>query len=403
MKKKILILTSIYPGKNISKDFTPVVHYFAKEWIKMGHEVITIHNVAYYPRLFYFLSALFSKLIASYTGTNIPVKRIDEKIEYILEGVKVFRLPMFKKKPHSKFSKKVIQKQVSSIQEIVDEISFQPDVIVGHWVNPQLELIYELKKNNKKSITSMVMHSSGESLLKLYPNNYKQLVQSIDVWGFRSQPIKVNFKNIFGEQKNIFMCYSGIPKEYTELNTVKRFNKTLNSFIYVGTLIKRKYPDQIIEALALSNYKDNFLLNYVGHGNESKKIVNQIKNKCYSNNVKLLGRVTRNEVQILLQNSDCFIMISENEAYGLVYLEAMAAGCITIASRGEGFDGVIKDGVNGFLCEAGNANELSEILNKINLLSTEEKTAISTKAMETAKNLTDFNAAKMYIDNLTLH
>lgn len=46
--------------------------------------------------------------------------------------------------------------------------------------------------------------------------------------------------------------------------------------------------------------------------------------------------------------SDCFIMISKNEAFGLVYLEAMSAGCITIASRGEGFDGVIIHGVNGF-------------------------------------------------------
>ena len=42
-------------------------------------------------------------------------------------------------------------------------------------------------------------------------------------------------------------------------------------------------------------------------------------------------------------------MISQGEAFGLVYLEAMARGCITIASRGEGFDGIIKDGINGFL------------------------------------------------------
>ena len=38
-------------------------------------------------------------------------------------------------------------------------------------------------------------------------------------------------------------------------------------------------------------------------------------------------------------------MISELETFGLVYIEAMAAGCITIASRNEGFDGIIKDGV----------------------------------------------------------
>ena len=42
-------------------------------------------------------------------------------------------------------------------------------------------------------------------------------------------------------------------------------------------------------------------------------------------------------------------MISKNEAFGLVYLEAMLAGCI-VASR-NGIDGIIIDGYNGFLCD----------------------------------------------------
>ena len=43
-----------------------------------------------------------------------------------------------------------------------------------------------------------------------------------------------------------------------------------------------------------------------------------------------------------------WIMISKNETFGLVYLEAMARGCITIGSRNQGIDGVINHGVNGF-------------------------------------------------------
>ena len=58
----------------------------------------------------------------------------------------------------------------------------------------------------------------------------------------------------------------------------------------------------------------------------------------------------REEVIRQMDNHDVFVMISRNETFGLVYLEAMARGCITIASRNEGFDGVIEHGVNGFLC-----------------------------------------------------
>ena len=64
----------------------------------------------------------------------------------------------------------------------------------------------------------------------------------------------------------------------------------------------------------------------------------------------------------MLKQHDVFIMISKNETFGLVYLEAMAVGCITIASRQEGFDGIIKHGYNGFLCEAGNQEELEKLI-----------------------------------------
>jgi hypothetical protein len=69
----VLILTSIYPGPDIPNTFTPVVHYFAKEWSN-DVTVKVIHNVAYYPRLFYLISFLFSKFISTITGTNIPSK-----------------------------------------------------------------------------------------------------------------------------------------------------------------------------------------------------------------------------------------------------------------------------------------------------------------------------------------
>ena len=94
------------------------------------------------------------------------------------------------------------------------------------------------------------------------------------------------------------------------------------------------------------------------------------------------------------------VMISRGEAYGLVYLEAMARGCITIASRNEGFDGVIVDCENGFLCKAGDANELADTIRRINFLTAEERQAISERAIETAKRLTDEKVAKLYVEDM---
>ena len=93
-------------------------------------------------------------------------------------------------------------------------------------------------------------------------------------------------------------------------------------------------------------------------------------------------------------------MISKGEAFGLVYLEAMARGCITIGSKNEGIDGVIEHGVNGFLCEAGSVECLTKLILHINTLSSSQKLEISKNAMKTAKGLTDNMAAQKYISAL---
>lgn len=400
MKKKILILTSIYPGKDVNETFTPIVHYFTREWVKMDCEVIVIHNLAYYHQFFYFLSSFFAKIIATFSGTNIPNRRLTKVCKYNLDGVNVVRIPIYKSIPRFKFAKKTIIKQEENICKELTETNYIPDIIVGHWENPQLELISLLKKRYPNSLTSIVFHHKANFLIDLYKNDTKKMLSNIDVFGFRSVPIRDSFKQFGVNQNNSFMCYSGIPENFTQEKFIKKFSKKLESFIFVGVLIKRKYPSQIIDALEIVYKNEDFKLDYIGEGFESRKIESKIKGKLLSKKVALNGRVKREVVWEKMKKSDCFIMISKNEAYGLVYLEAMAAGCITIAARDEGFDGVIKHGYNGFLCEAGNVDELAILIETINKMSVEEKQEISINAILTASKLTNFRAAETYLSNL---
>ena len=116
--------------------------------------------------------------------------------------------------------------------------------------------------------------------------------------------------------------------------------------------------------------------------------------------VTLLGRLPRPDVVRELRKSDVFVMISEKETFGLVYLEAMACGCITVASRHEGFDGIIRDGENGFLCDAGNAGELGRVIQRIRRMRPEELQRISQAAIATAHGLTDKRVALTYAEAL---
>ena len=41
---RITILTPIYATTTEGAGATPVVHYFAREWVKMGHEVTVLYE-----------------------------------------------------------------------------------------------------------------------------------------------------------------------------------------------------------------------------------------------------------------------------------------------------------------------------------------------------------------------
>ena len=101
-----------------------------------------------------------------------------------------------------------------------------------------------------------------------------------------------------------------------------------------------------------------------------------------------------------MKGSHVFTLVSEKEAYGMVYIEAMLQGCIVVASKGEGFDGIIKNGENGFLCTAGDEKELYEIYTKIEAMSAEERNKIGQAAINTALHYSEREVAERYLEDI---
>jgi len=400
MKQKILLLSNIYPDlSNKVLNSTDVCHYFAKEWVKMGYEVKVIYNYTIYSKLLHFISFYFQRYIANWAISSVNTSREVFTKKYTLDKVKVVKIPIYKTLPRTKFKKKSIIKQISKIISSNKKEDFTPDIIIGHFHNPSLEIV-SILKNKYNAKGCVILHGDTSNIKKMYKKNYVQLINSIDVWGYRSKAIGKNFELIYGKQQQTFICYSGVPEEFLQSVKPVNFSKDLKKFIYIGSLIKRKYPISLIYALNNVYSHKEFSLTYIGEGVEKKNMMKSIQKLNLMLNINFLGHISREEASAEIELSECFIMISKGETFGLVYLEAMAKGCITIGSRNEGIDSVIIDGVNGFLCEAGNQNELTTIIRKINSLSTEEKNKISKNAIRTATNLTDFNAAKKYLESV---
>lgn len=392
------MITSVYPGEGTPKSFTPVVHYFTKEWVKMGYDVRVIHTCTYFPAIFYKAPNFVRKFLQNRYGIALPEERLNKDIDYVHEDVKVHRVCMPKLIPMSSYSENVLSKAASKISDYLHKENFTPDLCIAHWVNPQAYLLNKVKMEFGCP-TTLVLHDPGVQMKVQFKKNWQQLVNSVDIWGYRSLGIKKGFEENFGTPMFAFRCFSGIPEYYTK-NAVVRDGKTCNKIVYVGLLIDRKYPNVVIDAVSKAYKGTNYKLELIGEGSLRPQLENQIRTTNLTDNVRLLGRIPREEVMAHLDQSDIFILVSSKEVFGLVYIEAMSRGCITIASRGEGMEGIIEDGVNGFFCEAGNTEELQKVLHHIQSLTAEERAAISKSAIETSLKLTDVAVARDYIQTV---
>lgn len=397
--KNILVLTNIYPAPDLEKEDTPVVHYFAREWIKMGYNVRVVNYPSNFPKIVMWGASPFKNWLSSMLGITTRTYQTDEK-EYVMDNVKVKRIPLLKYWLHGAFPKSEINRAYKNTIQYLQGQNFTPDVIISHWVNPQLEIMDGLKREYGCK-TCYVAHGDSAAFGRIYSMEQSQkLIDNIDLVGFRSAYIRETFCKRFTYNRPSFLCYSGVPEKYIPEHPIERNFDKVQNFVFVGTLIKRKYPAEIIPSLVKAYGKEKFNVSYIGRGFESSRINKFAKELNVQKNVHQLGYISRDEVVEQLQTNDVLVMISRSEAFGLVYLEAMAQGLIVIASRKEGFDGIIEHGKNGFLCEAGNMDELAEIIREIRYMSPNDLQEISNNAIETARLLTDQKAAKAYIEQV---
>lgn len=390
------MLTPIYPGVGMTADATPVIHYFIKEWFKLGYNVKVVRTLSIFPSIYYKIGKYIMTFLSKKEGIAMVREHFNLDGIYEYDGIEVLNVSMKKYIPHGSFSKIVLNGSFQKITEYLKSSDFIPDVIISHWVNPSLYLSAKLK-DRFQCPTVNVLHSNGDDISVFKHSD--ELIKAVDIWGYRSIPCLKSFEDKYGTQPRAFRCCSGIPDIFTQTHPSRNWNN-VSTVTYIGMLIARKYPDCVIGATVKSFKANPYHLNIIGAGGLEADLKRLANSYNAENKISFLGRVPRQEIVKLLDGTDIFAMISSGEIFGLVYLEAMARGCITIASRNEGMEGIIEDGVNGFLCEAGNEKELTSIITKIQNMTPTERTNISFKGRETALAYTDENVAKRYIDSV---
>ncbi len=160
------------------------------------------------------------------------------------------------------------------------------------------------------------------------------------------------------------------------------------SVISVGTLKARKCMDRTLEAFArLADEYPDATLTIVGIGEMEEQLRARIGQLGLQSRVTLTGGLPHEEVLRRMAQSDLFVLPSWGEGYGIVYIEAMAAGCIAVGAKDEGIADTITDGENGFLVPAGDIDETERVMRQV-FAHPEAYEALRQKGMQSAHGLT---------------
>lgn len=103
-------------------------------------------------------------------------------------------------------------------------------------------------------------------------------------------------------------------------------------FVSVGRLVDWKRFDNLIKAADhLRNAGYGFHVTIVGGGSEYEKLRKMIVDLQLKDIVNLLGQKNKEEIIKNLHKADAFVLASDHETFGVVYIEAMAMGLPVIA------------------------------------------------------------------------
>lgn len=232
-----------------------------------------------------------------------------------------------------------------------------------------------------------IIHLHGSEFKVFYENSSKLVRKRIKSLFSKTDVVIVlsdSWKSFIDEiDKNINVhVVNNYVNPIVDLNIERDVNKTNIGFF--GALGKRKGIYDLLDVVSnLDGEVDNFTLYVCGDG-EIDKVKEIVNARLLSDKVKVMGWITGDEKQYLLNKVDAIVLPSYNEGLPMIILEGMSLGKIILSTKVGGIPEAIENNVNGYLIEPGNQDALKKIL-KEKLIPIKDK-KIGVKAKE------DFNS-----------
>lgn len=250
------------------------------------------------------------------------------------------------------------------------------NIVHNHWLIPFAPVSSFLKSFFKYKL---ILTAHGSDVLGYTKGLGKKIVTRLSRYSISkathltvvSSEIKktaINKYNIKPISK-ISLLSMGIP--YDKFSSVKpSFSKENFTVVFIGRLTEVKGTKYLIEAISIlsKNKNTEVKCKIIGDGPERKSLEEQCKKNNIENLVTFRGFIPHSEVSKELNQTSVFVgpsittQTGSKEGFGLVFIEAMAAGLPVIASRSGGIVDTVKDRVTGLLVEEKNSKKIAEYI-----------------------------------------
>lgn len=238
----------------------------------------------------------------------------------------------------------------------------RPDVMHGHFTDLGAISVAVARKLNIPCVVTE--HSSALNLDVLASSTiyFARRAYSADRVITVSKRLRQRLLEHFGAE-------SEVVANVVDVSAIRYVEKSekiekLTLFAAIGNLLPRKGHDLLAASFAALPESENARLIIIGDGPERENLQKQIDNLGLQDKITLAGRKSRAEISRYLNEADCFVLASNRETFGVVYIEAMLAGLPVIATRCGGPEDFVTD-ETGLLIDVGNRQQLTAALQKM--------------------------------------